>query len=59
MNMTNLEDLEYNKFALSDWDIVMKTAEWVWPFSAVSFEDRNDLEAGKFKNWEVRVKITF
>lgn len=58
--MTNREDLEYNKFDLDGWNVILKTAEWVWPSSAVLEWKIDDLESKKFTSWwDVRVITTF
>jgi|SaaInlStandDraft_7_1057024.scaffolds.fasta_scaffold294057_2 hypothetical protein len=58
--MTTREDKEYTKFGLTGWSVWLKTAEGVWPASAVLVWDIDDLEANKFTPaWSVRIITTF
>ena len=53
-------DKEYNKFDLENWDVILKTAEGVWPASAVLTWNIDELEEKKFTpEWSMRVITTF
>ena len=58
--MTTRANDEYDKFVLDSWNVILRTAEWTWPASAVLEWERNDLESKKFTtDWKVRVITTF
>jgi hypothetical protein len=58
--MTTRDDKEYNKFQFESWSVALKTAEGVWPASAVLVWNIDELEAKKFTaSWSVRIITTY